>query len=59
LTGTRLLRVCGDDGNALGKNINFIKKTQASRAVGLEVKTEYRKYMVMSSHQNSGLNHIY
>jgi hypothetical protein len=50
-----------DDVNLLGDNIDTIKKTQklltdANTEVGLEVKAEKTKYMLMSRRQNTRQN---
>jgi sorting nexin-29 len=62
LNGTYELLVYADDMNLLGDNINTISKNtgtviDTNKEVGLEVNTEKFKYMVLSSHQNSGQNH--
>jgi hypothetical protein len=59
LIGTHQLLVYADDANLLGDNIDAIKKNMetlidASKEVGLEVKTEKTKYMLLSRHQNAG-----
>jgi hypothetical protein len=46
----------------LNENINTIKKStkdqfEASKEVGLEVKTKKTEYMVLSRHKNIGKNH--
>jgi hypothetical protein len=62
LNGTHHLLVYADDVNLLGDNTDAIKKkTQtlidASKEVGLEVNAEKTMYMLMSCHQDAGLNH--
>jgi hypothetical protein len=53
--------VYADDINLLGDSINTIKENSetlldASRDIGLEIKAEKTKYMIMSRHPNSGQN---
>jgi hypothetical protein len=47
--------------NLLGDNTDTLKKntrhSDASKEVGLEVKAENTKYMLLSHHQNAGQNH--
>jgi hypothetical protein len=62
LNGTHQILVYADNVNILGENISTKEKStetllEACRDVGLEVNTEKTKYMVMSSHQNSGQIH--
>jgi hypothetical protein len=57
------LLIYADDMNLLGDNIDTIKKNtqtlnDANKGVGLEVKTEITKYMLLSRHQNAGQNNI-
>jgi hypothetical protein len=54
--------VNADDVNLLGDNIDTIKRNtqtliDASKEVGLEVKAEKTKHMLLSRHQNVGQNH--
>jgi hypothetical protein len=61
LNGTHQLLAYADDVNLLGDNIDTIKKTTetliyANKEVGLEVKIEKTKYMLLSHHQNAGQN---
>jgi sorting nexin-29 len=62
LYGTHQLLVYADDVNILGGSVHAIKKNTealvvASKGIGLEVKAEKTKYMVMSRNQNAGQNH--
>jgi hypothetical protein len=47
--------------SVLGDNIDTLENTQSlintSKEVGLEVKTEKTKCMLLSHHQNAGQNH--
>jgi hypothetical protein len=62
LNETDQLLVCVDDVNLLGDNIHAIKGNtgsliDVSKAVGLEIKAEKTKYMLLSLHQNTRQNH--
>jgi hypothetical protein len=57
--GTHQLLVYADEVILLGENINIIKKNaeavlDASKEIGLEVKSEKTKYLFMSRHQTAG-----
>jgi hypothetical protein len=61
LNGTHQLLAYADDVNLLGDNIDTIKKNTetlivASKKVGLEINVDKTKYMLLSRHQNVGLN---
>jgi hypothetical protein len=61
LNGTHQLLAYADDVNLLGDNIDTINKTMetlidASKEVGLEIKVEKTKYLLLSHHQNVGQN---
>jgi hypothetical protein len=61
LNGTHQLLPYADDVNLLEDNIDAIKKNtdtliDASKEVGLEIKVEKTKYMLLSRHQNVGQN---
>jgi hypothetical protein len=61
LNGTHQLLTYADDVNLPGDNIDTINKNtqtliEASKEVGLEVKVEKTKYMLVSRHQNAGQN---
>jgi hypothetical protein len=54
-------RITGTQNNQLQKQLHAIKENtetllEASRDVGLEIKAEKTKYMIMSRYQNSGQN---
>jgi hypothetical protein len=47
----------------MADNADTIKRNtqtliDASKEIGLEVNTEETKYMLLSHHQNAGLNHV-
>jgi hypothetical protein len=61
LNGTHRLLAYADDVNLLRDNIDTIKKNtetliDTSKEVGLEIKVEKTKYMLLSRHQNVGQN---
>jgi hypothetical protein len=60
LNETHQLLAYADDVNVLGDDIDAIKKTgtliDASKEVGLEIKFEKTKYMLLYHHQNAGQN---
>jgi hypothetical protein len=61
LNGTHQLLAYAEDVNLLGDNMDTIKKNtgtsiDASKEVGLEIKVEKTKYMLLSHHQNAGQN---
>jgi hypothetical protein len=62
LNGAHQLLAYADDVNLLGDNMDTVKEKRetlidASKAVGLDVKAEKTKYMLLSRHQNAGQNH--
>jgi hypothetical protein len=61
LNGTRQLLVYTDNVNHFGDNTDTINKnrvtTDASKGVGLEVKADKTKCMLLPSHQTAGTNH--
>jgi len=62
LNGTHQLLVFVDGVNMLGGSVHTIKENAealvvASKEIGLEVKADKTKYMVMSRDQNGGGNH--
>jgi hypothetical protein len=61
LNRTNQLLAHADDVNLLGDNIDTIKKNtelliDVSKEVGLEIKVEKTKYMLLHHHQNAGQN---
>jgi hypothetical protein len=57
---THQLVVCDDDVNRLEEKMNSINTEaviDASKKVGVGVKSERSKYILMSSDQNAGQNH--
>jgi hypothetical protein len=63
LNGTHQLLVCADNVNLLGDNIDAMKKNtetliDASKEVGLEVKAEKTKHMLIPRQLNAGQNNI-
>jgi hypothetical protein len=61
LNGTHQLLIYADDVNLLGYSVSTIKENtesflEASRDIGLEIKAEKTKYMIMSRHSNPGQN---
>jgi hypothetical protein len=63
LNGTHQLLIDADDVNLLEDSVNTIKEnsetlSEASRDIGLEIKADKTKYMIISCHPNSGLNQI-
>jgi hypothetical protein len=61
LSGTHQLLAYTDNVNLLGDNLDARKKNtetliDASKEVGLEIKVEKTKYMLLSRHQNVGRN---
>jgi hypothetical protein len=62
LSGIYQLLAYANNINLLRDKIDAIKRNtqtliDASKEVGLEVKTEETKYMLLSRHQNAGQNH--
>jgi hypothetical protein len=62
LNGTHQPLVYADDVNLLVHNIGILKKntetlTNAYKEIGLELKAEKRKYMLLSRRQKAGRNH--
>jgi biotin operon repressor len=61
LNGTHQLLAYADDANVLGDNIDTIEENietliDASKEVGLEIKVQKTKYMLLSRRQNAGQN---
>jgi hypothetical protein len=61
LNGTHQFLAYADDVNLLGDNIDTIKKNietliDASKEVGLEIKVDKTKYMLLPRQQNVGQN---
>jgi hypothetical protein len=61
LNGTHQLLVYADDVSLLGDIVNITKEnaenfSDSNRAIGLEIHAEKTKYIIMSSHSNSGQN---
>jgi hypothetical protein len=62
LNGTLQLLAYADDVNLLGDDISTVNKhtetlIEASKEVGLEIKAEKTKYMLLSCHQHAEKSH--
>ena len=62
LNGTHQVLVCADGVNILRGSIHTIKKNAevlviANKEIGMEVRTDKTKYMVMTQDQNAGRSH--